>query len=130
MPANPRSKMNFDTKTAVNTLAIRPITSVTAKPFTGPVPNRNRKAHDTTVVTWVSMIVRKALLNPALTAAIDRLAGAQLFADALKDQHVTVDRHTDAENDAGDAGQCQHGSEISERRQAESKNLTAARASR
>src|SRR3954451_7529301 len=60
--------MVFDTKTAVKTFAIKPIVRVTANPFTGPSPNRNRKQQDTTVVTWVSTIVHQALLNPASTA--------------------------------------------------------------
>ena len=51
VPDSSQSKIVFDTKTAVKTLAIRPITSVTAKPFTGPVPNINRNAQETTVVT-------------------------------------------------------------------------------
>ena len=59
-PPSSHWKMVFETNTAVNTLATKPITSVTAKPLTGPVPNRNRKAHETMVVTWVSMIVRNA----------------------------------------------------------------------
>ena len=62
--------MALETKTAVKTLAIRPITRVTANPFTGPVPNKNRNAQDTTVVTCVSMMVRKAFPKPASTAAI------------------------------------------------------------
>jgi hypothetical protein len=41
----------------VKRFASKPIVSVTAKPFTGPVPNRNRMAADTIVVTWVSIIV-------------------------------------------------------------------------
>ncbi len=64
-----QSKIVLDTNTAVNTFAIRPITSVTANPFTGPVPNKNKNAHETTVVTCVSTIVRNALLNPASSAA-------------------------------------------------------------
>src|SRR6266478_7966037 len=65
--------MVLETKTAVKTLAINPITRVTAKPFTGPVPNKKRNAHETTVVTCVSMMVRNALLKPASTAAITAL---------------------------------------------------------
>src|SRR5262245_28509633 len=57
LPEVSQSKMNFDTNTAVHTLATRPITRLTAKPFTGPVPNRNRKRQDTTVVTCVSIMV-------------------------------------------------------------------------
>src|SRR5438309_5989692 len=61
--------MVFDTNTAVNTLAIKPIVNVTANPRTGPSPNKNRKAHETTVVTWVSTMVHHALLKPFSTAA-------------------------------------------------------------
>ena len=34
------SKIILDTNTAVNTLAIKPITNVTANPLTGPEPNK------------------------------------------------------------------------------------------
>ena len=50
-PDNSQSKITRDTQTAVNTFAHNPITSVTAKPLTGPVPNRNRNRHETMVVT-------------------------------------------------------------------------------
>src|SRR5580698_3349148 len=46
-----QSKIMRDTKTAVKRLASKPKTSVVAKPFTGPVPKRNRIAADTMVVT-------------------------------------------------------------------------------
>ena len=36
-----------------------------------------------------------------------RLAGANLLADALEDQHIRVHAHADGENDAGDARQGQ-----------------------
>jgi hypothetical protein len=44
-------KIVLETKTAVNRLASRPTTKVTAKPRIGPVPNTNRKMADTIVVT-------------------------------------------------------------------------------
>ncbi len=47
---NSQSKITFETNTAVNTFAIKPITSVTANPFTGPDPNKNRIAQETIVV--------------------------------------------------------------------------------
>ena len=53
---------------ALNKLAAKPMLKVTAKPFTGPVPNKNRKKAAMTVVVLVSMIVSRALLNPASTA--------------------------------------------------------------
>src|SRR4029078_7002255 len=59
LPPSSQSKMVLETKTAVKRLAINPITNVTANPLTGPVPNRNRKAQETTVVTCVSIMVRK-----------------------------------------------------------------------
>ena len=67
------SKIARDTNTAVNRLAMRPMTSVTAKPRTGPVPNTNRNALATTVVTCVSMMVTKARSNPAPMAAATAL---------------------------------------------------------
>jgi hypothetical protein len=48
---NSQSKTTRDANTDVNRLVIRPITSVTANPFTAGVPRKNRKAQDTTVVT-------------------------------------------------------------------------------
>ena len=56
--------------TAVKKDAITPTASVTAKPRIGPVPKTNRKIAETMVVTWVSMMVRKALLKPTSTAEL------------------------------------------------------------
>src|SRR5215472_4332508 len=55
-----KSKITRDTKTAVNRLASRPKVSVTANPFTGPVPKINRMNAETIVVTCVSTIVIQA----------------------------------------------------------------------
>ena len=70
------------------------------------------------VVTWV---VDDRGERP-LVAGVDRrargLAEPQLLADALVDQHVRVDRHTDREHDAGDAGQRERRAERRERRRA------------
>src|SRR5208337_4363012 len=41
-------------------------------------------------------------------------AGANLFADALEDQHVRVHAHTDGENDSGNAWQGERGSGVAE----------------
>ena len=60
-------KMVRETKTAVNRFASKPATKVTANPRIGPVPKTNRKIAETMVVTWVSMIVTKALLKPKST---------------------------------------------------------------
>ena len=57
------------------------------------------------------MIVMKARLNPLSMAARGGLAGPELLADALEDEHVGVDRHADGEGDARDAGQGQGGAE-------------------
>src|SRR5664280_2579097 len=65
--------MVFDTKTAVKTLAIKPMVNVTANPRTGPSPKRKRKAQDTTVVTCVSTMVHHALRKPLSTAEITLL---------------------------------------------------------
>ena len=84
-----------------------PIVSVTAKPRIGPDPSQNITSAQASVVSCESAMVMKARVKPASMAAIGRLAGAQLLADALVDQHVGVDRHGDAEHQAGDAGQRQ-----------------------
>src|SRR5579885_3394772 len=44
------------------------MTRVMANPRIGPVPKTPRKAAETTVVPWVSIIVRKAFSKPASTA--------------------------------------------------------------
>src|ERR1043166_707381 len=41
--ARTQSNITRDTKTPVNRFAPKPMVSVTANPFTGPVPNRKRK---------------------------------------------------------------------------------------
>src|SRR6185437_6885604 len=69
VPDSSQSKITRETHTAVKTLAKRPITSVVAKPFTGPVPKINRKRQETIVVTCVSTMVHQAFPKPAATAA-------------------------------------------------------------
>ena len=49
--ANSQSKAIRETNTEVNKLVVSPRTSVVANPLTGGVPKRNKKIHDTTVVT-------------------------------------------------------------------------------
>ena len=44
LPASTRSKISRETNTEVNRFAMRPIARVTAKPRTGPLPNKNKKA--------------------------------------------------------------------------------------
>src|SRR4030095_15907011 len=114
-----------DTNTAVNMLDTRPITSVTAKPFTGPVPNRNRNVAEINAARCVStsvMKTRSKLVVTADTAVLaarksprkgarcrryGSLARAQFLADTLKNQHIRIDTDADRQNDAGDSGQCQ-----------------------
>jgi len=76
----------------------------------GPVPKTPKKAAETTVVTWVSIIVKKALSNPASTAAAADFTVAQFLADALEDEDVGIHAHADGQDDAGDARKRQHGS--------------------
>ena len=45
-------------------LAAMPMLSVTAKPFTGPVPNKNRTTDVIRVVRFESKIVTNAFENP------------------------------------------------------------------
>ena len=90
---------------AVNTVVMMPMPSVTAKPRTGPVPMKNSTAAAMKVVMLESMMVASARVKPASIAMIGVRPAAHLFADALVDQHVGVDRHADGEHDAGDAGQ-------------------------
>ena len=92
-----------ETNTAVKTEISRPMISVTAKPLTGPVPNWNRKTAEMMTVMCVSMIVAKAFEKPFSIAVFGARPAAQLFADALEDQHVRVDRHADRQDEARDA---------------------------
>jgi hypothetical protein len=115
-PDNSHSKINFETNTAVNTLATRPITSVTAKPFTGPVPKMNSTAQETTVVTWVSMMVGQSFAEPCLDGSHYRFTAPQLLANAFEDEDVAVHRHTDSQNHTGNSRQRQHCFKVAEGR--------------
>ncbi len=94
---------------------MRPMTRVTAKPFTGPVPNMNKKAQDTTVVTCVSMMVRNALPKPALDGRGHSLSGSEFLSNSFKNKDIAVNCHADAQNHPGNPRQRQHSSEIAER---------------
>ena len=109
------SKMARETNTAVNRFAIKPITRVTAKPRTGPVPKMKRNALATTVVTCVSMIVTNARSKPGRSPP-RRLSRPHLLLDALEDQHVRIHRHADRKHQTRDAGQGPGGVDIAERR--------------
>src|SRR5579862_441601 len=50
---------------------------------------------------------RPGMSKPLLHSHRGRFARAYLFADALKDQHVRIDAHTDGENHSGYSGQGQ-----------------------
>ena len=50
---------------------------------------------------------RERLVEAGVDRRLRRIAVAQLFADALVDQHVRVGRHADREHDARDARQRQ-----------------------
>ena len=82
---------------------------VTAKPLTGPLPSRIRMKAETMVVTWVSMMVIQSMVEAILDGYGGGLAVTDLFADALEDEDVGVDAHTDGEDDASDAGERQGG---------------------
>ncbi len=55
---------------AVNTEVNTPMSSVSAKPFTGPAPRLNMMIAATTVVALASMMVVSARLKPASAALI------------------------------------------------------------
>src|SRR2546426_674560 len=74
--------MKRETKTAVKTLARRPMMSVTANPLTGPVPYMKRKKAEARVVTWVSMMVTRTRPNPASMAertVLPRLSSSRIL---------------------------------------------------
>ena len=73
--------MTRETNTAVNIENANPMTSVTAKPLTGPVPYVKRKNAETIVVTCVSTIVPKARENPwsiAVRTAFPRRSSSRM----------------------------------------------------
>ena len=92
-----QSKMVRETKTAVKRFANRPITRVTANPFTGPVPNRNRNAQLTIVVTCVSTIVTSAPLIPKPFSIAAAAEVAAYESEGLIGLHAEV-----VESDLGD----------------------------
>ena len=81
----------------------------TAKPRTGPEPKASSARPAISVVTLESRIVRPGALVAGVDRRLRRRAAAQLFAHALVDQHVGVDRHAQRQRDGRDAGQRQRG---------------------
>ena len=63
-----RENRTRETNKAVNIEARIPIVIVTAKPFTGPVPNWNRNTAAINVVILASRIAERALPKPASIA--------------------------------------------------------------
>src|SRR6185503_11189040 len=59
-PPNTAFTMERVPMMAVNSEVMMPSVSVTAKPFTGPEPNRNSMKAAISVVTWASTMVAKA----------------------------------------------------------------------
>ena len=55
------------------------------------------------------------LLETGLHSRSWRLAVAQLLANALKNQYVRVNAHADGQDDASDAGKCQHSTKVGKR---------------
>ena len=94
----------------MNTLAIKPITKVTANPRTGPVPNKKEKdgGNDGGDVRVDNR--QEGAIKPSIHGRGRRFPVAQFFPDALKNKHVGIDAHADGQDHAGDARQRQHGS--------------------
>ena len=93
--------------TAVNTLLTMPIHRVTAKPLNRAraeleEDDARQKGRDVGVEDG-----RQSALVARVDRGARRLAQAELLADALVDQHVGIDRHTESQHDAGDARQGQ-----------------------
>ena len=88
---------------AVNRVVTIPAPSVTAKPRTGPLPTKNKMHAAISVEIFESRIVASARLKP-FSMALTGDRPLRLFADAFVNQHVTVDRNTDREHDAGNTG--------------------------
>ena len=113
-----RDELGVETPISVSTRAITsaeiieamtPIDSVTPKPLTGPEASTNSSPAASRVVTLESMIAVHALLNPICEGAPHPGAWVLgvLLAGSLEDQHVGVDRQSDGEHEAGQAGQGQ-----------------------
>jgi hypothetical protein len=86
-----QSNMNFETKHAVKRLAAKPQNNTTAKPLTGPVPNRNRNKMET-IVGDVRVDNRgERFVESGVHRRNDILATPQFFPNSLKDQHIGID---------------------------------------
>ncbi len=81
-----------------------PTMSVTAKPLTGPVPYCARMRPEMKHGDVAVDDRRERLVVAGFDRRAHAPARAQLFADALVDEHVRVDGHADREREAGDAG--------------------------
>ena len=99
------------TKIAVIIEAAMPTISVTAKPFTGPVPNWKRNSAVSTVRDVRVDDRGHRVLEALVDGQAHGLAVQQLLADALEDQHVRVDRDADREHEAGEPRQRERGVE-------------------
>ena len=87
-----------DTKTAVNMFEIRPMTSVTAKPFTGPVPNRNKKVAEISAARCVSTKVIKTrlkLVTMAETAVLPARNSSRIRSKIKTLESPVVNEHED-----------------------------------
>ena len=107
------------TKIALTIDAAMPASSVTAKPLhrSGAelVKDGGRQRRGDVRVDDGAPGVAEALVD----RGADGLAAIEFLADALEDQEVRVDRHTDGEHEAGDARQREHGAEPGQHRQRE-----------
>ena len=91
---------------AVNRLTQRPMIVVTANPLIGPVPKYIKTRAARIPETCVSRMVIRALSITRVECQAGRFPSPQFFADSFKDQNVRINRDTDCQEHAGDAGQC------------------------
>ena len=98
---------NAVTVKAVKTVVRMPSDSVMAKPLTGPEPSMNMTMPRNQRRQVGVDDGREGPIEPGFNGRNRRLVVAQLFADALVDQDVRVNRHADGEQDPGDTRQRQ-----------------------
>ena len=79
-----------------------PNDNVTAKPLIGPVPKLNKTNAAIKVVILASAIVENAFSYPEWILAW-RITVPDLFTNTFKDQHVCINRHTNRQDNPGNA---------------------------
>ena len=94
-----------------------PIISVVAKPFTVPLPKKNRTAAAISVVYVTIQNGRSCSLEACLQRIAQALTQNQFFLHTFKNNDIRIYRHTYRKHDTCDTGQCQRHMEQTQRHQ-------------